>query len=261
MAIINLAVNGAEAMEDGGGTIVISCEPVVLSQEKADRLNVPLGHYCCVGVADSGAGLDDHTLSRMFDPFFTTKADKGAGLGLAMVHGFVTHNQGAIDVESIYGEGTKLSMYLPVTKAAAGGKEPTPAPVQETGSISPGIILLVEDNEDVRRVTRRQLVAMGAKVLEAETAEEAWDLLDTIQDATLLLCDVSLPGRMSGLDLWRKVEQDRPRLAMVLMTGHGADNVAASAPGAYVLQKPVSDADLSQAISSVFNGSQFEVRS
>ncbi|MCI5042468.1 MAG: PAS-domain containing protein [Donghicola eburneus] len=249
MAIINLAVNGAEALEKSAGTVSISCNEVTLGSEAASALRIPAGLYTRVSVSDSGSGIDPATLPRLFDPFFTTKADKGAGLGLAMVHGFATNSAGAIEAKNLPGGGASFSVYLPtVPPSATASTAQAPSSPAETARQS-GVVLLVEDDPDVRRVLRRQLLELGANVIEAETAEEAEQLLGTVKDAKLVLCDISLPGPMSGVDLYEKQYVHRPDVAFVLMTGHGADSVPNG--NVQILQKPVEDDVLAQALAAV----------
>ncbi|MCI4660315.1 MAG: PAS-domain containing protein [Neomegalonema sp.] len=246
MAIINLAVNAAEALSDKSGTIAITCAEIRLGSEDARSLGLSPGEYARVTVSDTGAGIDAAVLSRVFDPFFTTKADKGAGLGLAMVHSFARNSSGVVDVKSRPGAGTSFSIYLPSIDPASSAHPPSHEAEETARQTLPGLglVLLVEDNADVRQVTRRQLVELGAKVIEAETAEEAQALLETVRDIVLVLCDVALPGAMSGLDLSNKCHISHPEIGFVLMTGHGADSVAST--HAPVLQKPVTDGVLAR---------------
>ena len=175
-----------------------------------------------------------------------------------MVHGFVTSSHGAIRAENRRGGGATFAIYLPL--AAPMHADPQPADIAKDAtddSIS-GVVLLIEDNPDVRRVSRRQLVDLGAQVIEAETAEEAEELLASVKGIRAVLCDVALPGPMSGTDLCRKIRVQNPMLPFVMMTGHGAGNVALDPVP--VLQKPVSNDALRAALQSVLGAERTVTR-
>jgi PAS domain S-box-containing protein len=207
--LLNLAVNGRDAME-GGGVLTLSTR-LAPPAEGSGAASVILS------VGDTGAGMDGETLARIFEPFFTTKeAGKGTGLGLSTVHGIVKQHGGDISVASKPGEGTVFTLRLPAApslpKAARAKEGPLPR--------GTGRVLLVEDEASVRILARRFLEEGGYEVVDAEDAREALSELRR-EDFDLLLTDVVLPGE-DGRELYRKAQALRPGLAVLYMSGYAA---------------------------------------
>jgi CheY-like chemotaxis protein len=178
-----------------------------------------------MNVADSGIGMDEKTLQAIFEPFFTTKeVGRGTGLGLPTVYGIVRQNNGWIQVRSEVGRGSTFSIYLPRLEASlvpdrAVAAEPRVAGKGET-------ILVVEDDADVRKLTRAFLESAGYKVLEAGNAVEAFAVeRETAEEIHLLLTDVILPG-MNGKDLADKLRSLRPELKVLYTSGYTADVIS-----------------------------------
>ncbi|MEX3009103.1 PAS-domain containing protein [Hoeflea sp. TYP-13] len=252
MALINLVVN-ANAALDGPGRITLSCDEAVLGSEQAQALRLSPGSFCRLKVKDTGRGMAPEEQRLIFDPFYSGRPERGAGLGLAMVFAFVEQSEGAIEVHSHPGRGTAFTLLLPRAEPAQ-----SRAPDRSVAATPPeprdGPILLIEDDKQVRRVLRRQLVSLGHAVLEAESAEDAEQLLAGVEGIWMVISDVALTGR-SGLAFAETLAADFPKLGVVLITGHGARPVKAAAPvGVQVLQKPVSDEDLESAIARVRRG-------
>jgi hypothetical protein len=205
--ILNLAVNARDAMP-GGGTLTIALG----ADEGAVLLTV----------SDSGLGMDERTRSRVFEPFFTTKAPgKGTGLGLATVYGIVTQSGGAVDVESEPGEGTRFLVRLPSCSEALPAERPFEERVDFTGSAT---ILLVEDEEMVRRMTGQILEEQGYRVLAASSAPHALDLVARHGEVDLVVTDVVMPG-MKGPELVSRLLADRPELKVLYVSGYAADSL------------------------------------
>jgi signal transduction histidine kinase len=254
--IMNLAVNSRDAMPKGG-KLTIETAAVDLTGEYADRhIGVAAGHYVMLAVSDTGSGMDAVTRARLFEPFFTTKEKgKGTGLGLSIVYGIVKQNGGEILVYSEPGRGTAFKIYLPAVMAAAepllrDGERVTAAPVTET-------ILLVEDDPQVRSLTRTMLTRIGYRVLEAESADQALQIASAHEGPLhLLLTDVVMP-RMSGTDLARSVLAARPTVRVLYMSGYTDNGVidqgmlAADTP---FIQKPFTSAGLSRKVREVLRG-------
>jgi two-component system cell cycle sensor histidine kinase/response regulator CckA len=267
--IVNLALNARDAMPEGGrlairtGAVTLY-RPLVRGQEV-----IPPGRYAMVEVADTGTGIAPEHMARLFEPFFTTKRDQGGtGLGLAMVWGIVRQTDGFVAVESTRGEGTTFRIYLPRHEgtiqpdpplgpaphrvagprhalATAGCDARTAAPVQDTHAVR-GTVLLVEDEEPVRRLTERGLALSGWRVLAAESGEAALALLAGEREPpTALVSDVSMPG-MDGPALVRAVRATLPSLPVILVSGYAETEAIADLPGAPVqfLAKPFSIKDL-----------------
>jgi PAS domain S-box-containing protein len=238
--IMNLAANARDAMPQGG-RLTIETGNVTLSEAEArERPELAPGDYVLLTVQDTGVGIDRETLPRIFEPFFTTKAaGKGTGLGLATVYGVVTQSGGAIACESEPGAGTTFRIWLPrVLEEVAGGERPEKVTGAPGGSET---ILLVEDEETMRRFARSVLEASGYVVIEAASGEEALAALSRGGGAaSLLLSDVVMPG-MSGPQLGRAVARIRPGVRILYMSGYAEESLAGHGmlePGIDLLQKP-----------------------
>ncbi len=217
-ALLNLVLNARDAMADGG-ELQIDCQSVAVGTDMAVELVVTAGDYVCISVRDTGIGMDEATLSRVCEPFFTTKG-LGSGLGMSMVYGFTRQSGGAIRFASRPGKGTTVSLYLPC--AAVGSTETVPvrASLPSPPDLTGHLVLLVEDDPDVRKVVRNQLASFGCLILEAENGHEAADLIENVPAISLLLSDIVMPGGMDGRALARFASAFRPDLKIILMTGY-----------------------------------------
>jgi PAS domain S-box-containing protein len=225
--ILNLALNSRDAMPEGG-ELVISTEKVRLEPEVTHTLlEVPPGDYLVLSVRDTGMGMNEETKARLFEPFFTTKSkDKGTGLGLSMVYGAVKHANGTLAVESEPGRGTVFRVYLPAAAPGDEAKEPArrsgKIPAVSKGSET---ILLVEDEDAVRRLVRDVLQANGYKVFDAPGGEKALELAAAFQGGIhLLLTDVVMGG-MSGRELAERLTKARPSTKVLFMSGYTEDAI------------------------------------
>ncbi len=219
--VLNLGVNARDAMPEGG-ILRLSTRKEVLDPQTARKLgleDLAAGTYTVLEVADTGSGMDEETLARAFEPFFTTKQrGKGTGLGLAMAYGFVKQSRGSIQVESRPGVGTTFILWFPSV-----AEEPSPrsAPARPTASrhAETGTLLLVEDDDSVRRAIERTLSRAGFDVLAVPNAEAARGILDQREDLFLLLTDLVLPGG-SGWTLVDHARKTRPDLPVMVMSGY-----------------------------------------
>ena len=228
-AILNLALNARDAMEQGG-TLALSTSA---TEEDVEPRGV------LVTVTDTGTGMAPETLERVFEPFFTTKeVGKGSGLGLAQVWGFVTQSGGRIAVESAPGHGTTFTLRLPLSETA-----PAVAPkVEALAQLERGaeMILVVEDDDDVRAMTAATLEELGYRTVIARDGGEALAALGKDQGIDLLFSDYVMPG-MSGAELARAAQQQRPALKVLLTSGyakHAELRDGNSADGFPLLAKP-----------------------
>uniref|UniRef100_Q01NK6 histidine kinase n=1 Tax=Solibacter usitatus (strain Ellin6076) TaxID=234267 RepID=Q01NK6_SOLUE len=217
--IMNLAVNARDAMPTGG-TLIIETANVELSAEYAGRhIGVEAGPYTLLAVSDTGTGMDDATKARLFEPFFTTKEQgKGTGLGLSIVYGIIKQSGGEILVYSEPGHGTAFKIYLPVATAI----RETLAPEMEERDVIPAAetVLLVEDEPQVRSLTRTMLTSRGYRVLEAASVSDALKIVaEQDRPIDLLLTDIVMPG-MNGMDLAREAAAARPALRVLFMSGY-----------------------------------------
>ena len=225
-ALLNLALNARDAMPNGG-ELRIECSLECIEGAAAADLELPPGCYVQITVADNGTGMDGATLARVFEPFFTTKKfGLGSGLGMAMVYGFIKQSGGGVRIRSRQAVGTTVSLLLPQAPRAAAAVEPALlASVARLRPLEGRLVLLVEDDDKVRDVVRKQLSALGCAVLEAESGHEAADMVENIPAIAIVLSDIVMPGGMDGRALARFVRRFRPELPVVLMSGY-ADKAA-----------------------------------
>lgn len=249
-ALINLALNARDATE-GKGQIAIRCTVLTIDDRTASSLGINPNRYARLSVEDDGCGMDQATMDRMFEPFFSTKASgQGSGMGMSMVYGFVHQSAGAIELHSVAGEGTTVSLLFPLYKAP--GIPERPASTAPKSIAIPiegrcGLALLVEDDDGVRRLLRRELLDLGFSVIEAENGEEAIALIDHTPDIRLLLSDVVMSGLLNGLDVVKHARTYSHIPTIVLMSAF----IPSQTPPNDVplLQKPFSRAELLQALS------------
>jgi PAS domain S-box-containing protein len=243
LALVNLALNSRDAMPQGG-VITISAANVQLT---ADTTTANLaGDFVALTISDTGRGIAPDILPKVFDPFFTTKQGRhGTGLGLSQVHGFVHQSGGTVTIDSELGKGTRITLYLPRAQASATSNRPAPT----TESQGNGLVLLVEDNPDVREVTIALLEQLGFQVQAVENAEAALAGIGE-RSFDLMISDIVMAGALDGLGLARDVRQRLPDLPIVLVTGY-SDSAAAAQREFTVLRKPYRLAELSRAIGKV----------
>jgi two-component system, cell cycle sensor histidine kinase and response regulator CckA len=235
--ILNLAVNARDAIAGRtGGRITIATRNATLRDEFAQWRVAPApGEYVRLDVSDDGVGMDSATQARIFDPFFTTKASgQGTGLGLATVYGIVKQSNGFVWVQSAPGAGTTISVYLPRAADVVRASEDE-APAVRHGDV----VLLVEDEDGVRRVARRTLELHGYRVLEAVDGVQAVELARSTPAIGLLLTDVMMPG-MHGPEVAAAVHAVAPGLPVLYMSGHAEDVARAGLvdPSIQFLAKP-----------------------
>jgi two-component system cell cycle sensor histidine kinase/response regulator CckA len=217
--VMNLAVNARDAMPNGG-KLTIQTANVELD-EHYERLHIGAkrGQYIALIISDTGTGMSAEVQEHLFEPFFTTKeAGKGTGLGLATVHGIVAGNGGTVKVYSEVGRGTAFTVYLPLVADVA--QIAVVAPTIDTRPRPTGeTVLLVEDFDALRKLTRLLLEREGYKVLAAANADEAVALFDRNDSIDILLTDVVMPGA-SGADLTKRLLEKRPTLRAIFMSGY-----------------------------------------
>ncbi|MCB1908591.1 MAG: PAS-domain containing protein [Rhodocyclaceae bacterium] len=250
-ALLNLVLNAKDAMPDGGSLCVDNSVARIDGAGAAD-LELEPGEYVRIAVTDSGTGMDAKTLARVFEPFFTTKKfGSGSGLGMAMVYGFIKQSGGGVRIDSRPAAGTTVALLLPrCGHAAAGVDLRSDRSDAATVSLDGRVVLLVEDDPEVRKVVRHQLSALGCSVLEAESGSEAADMVETITAISLVLSDVVMPGSMDGRALARFVRRFRPELPVLLMSGYAEQGAksALDGVGTPLLDKPFSREQLAEAL-------------
>jgi two-component system, cell cycle sensor histidine kinase and response regulator CckA len=244
--LLNLAVNARDAMPEGGVLRVATRNVSLTAGDLKEVPNVAEGAYVLLEVSDTGQGMDSETLSRAFEPFFTTKErGKGTGLGLSTVYGIVKQSGGYIHIESEPGKGTRVLVYLARAYGAAdfpsdAGKQALPRGGNET-------ILLVEDEESVRRLASLLLERSGYRLLVASSAEEALQTARAFAgEIDLLLTDVVLPG-LNGRRLADLLRVERPRTKVVFASGY-FDDGGVLEPGSDFIQKPFNPDTLARSV-------------
>jgi PAS domain S-box-containing protein len=253
--LVNLAVNARDAMPDGG-RLVIEVDKAELDPEYADmHPEIEPGAYVRLKVSDTGTGMDKETVQRAFEPFFTTKGKaEGTGLGLATVYGIVTGAGGRIDIYSEPGMGTTVKIHLPACAATPDGDTD---PAEERPQGSGEVILVVEDEADVRRMSERILGKNGYTVIATEGGEEALKVCErTDQQIDLVLTDVIMPGIL-GTDLVDQIEGIRPELGVIFMSGYShavlAPGALAEKSGTAFIEKPFNAGELLRVVRSLLD--------
>ena len=248
-AILNLAINARDAMPEGG-TLTLATDNRTLDATAARRHGATPGDYVVVSVVDTGTGMTPEIIAHVFEPFFTTKAiGKGTGLGLSQVYGFAKQSEGFVTIDSTPGHGSSVSILLPRTHRLQSGSagETAAADSSERGH---GIVLLVEDDADVRATASAMLRDLGYTVCEASNGQAALETLDAGQAVDLVFSDVIMPNGMSGIELARELGR-RPTSPRVLLTsGYTAQRIVPEelAGNLRLLRKPYTQPDLSRAV-------------
>ena len=248
-AILNLSLNARDAMPNGGKLIIETCNVVLDDNYASVNADVTAGNYVMIAVTDSGHGIPADILNHVFEPFFTTKdVDKGSGLGLSMVYGFVKQSSGHIKIYSEEGHGTTVRIYLPQVTGAA-----EPAVAASPSSIEGGheTILVVEDDSLVRTVVVSQLQSLGYATLAAVNAVEALHVIDSPQEIDLLFTDMIMPGSMNGRQLADAALLRRAALKILFTSGYSNDAIIHHGhldAGVLLLAKPYRKSDLARMI-------------
>jgi len=242
---LNLATNARDAMPQGG-SLRISTGTAEIGEDEESRERRP-GHYVKIRVADSGQGMDRATLARIFEPFFTTKrSGAGTGLGLAIVHAIVVQNEGYISAASEPGKGTAFEILLPRAEMP----EKTGKPLETAAAEDlPPTVLLVDDEDGVRRLMHVCLKREGYQLLQARDAEEAERIANACPGPIhLLVTDVAMPG-MSGLQLAERLKPLRPEMKTLFVSGGApAELRGARLPAVEVLAKPFQAPELAKRV-------------
>ncbi|MET0335670.1 MAG: PAS domain S-box protein, partial [Rhizobacter sp.] len=218
--ILNLAVNGRDAMGENGRLTIETANCHLDERYVADHLGVSAGQYVLIAVTDTGSGMAPDIVAKAFDPFFTTKeVGRGTGLGLSQVYGFVKQTGGHVKIYSEVGEGTTVKVYLPRLMGAQAEDEAPETPPDTPRGDSQELVLVVEDEMSVRQFTVEALSELGYRVLEADGAAAALKLIDANPDIALLFTDVVMP-EVNGRKLADEALRRRPGLKVLFTTGY-----------------------------------------
>jgi PAS domain S-box-containing protein len=240
-AILNLAINARDAMPDGG-RLTIGTANAHLGPDYTDaHADLAPGDYIRITVADTGVGMSPQVARRAFEPFYTTKPiGQGTGLGLSMVYGFAQQSKGHVALESRVGAGTSVALYLP--RFDAGAVPEDAEPLAEAPRGAGETVLVIEDDETVRRLVVEVLGELGYAAIEARNADEAIAILKSPQGLDLMVSDVGLPG-LNGRQIATIARRHRPNLQILFMTGYAADAIDRPnflGPGMDLILKPFS---------------------
>ena len=253
-ALLNLAFNARDAMEQGG-KLTLETGNVYLDEAYAalDAEVLP-GHYVMVAVSDTGSGIPEAIRDKVFEPFFTTKeTGKGTGLGLSMVYGFVKQSNGHIKIYSEEGHGTSIKLYLPRAAGKTAGRD-LPAADEFNGSGE--TILVVEDDPLVRQYASAQLAQLGYRAILTANGPEALAEIEKGLAFDLLFTDVIMPGGMNGRQLADAARVQRPQLRVLFSSGYTEDALFHHGrldPGVLLLPKPYRRSDLARMIRRALN--------
>ncbi len=248
-ALLNIAINARDAME-GQGHLLIEAHNVAIDAEAATQLDIKSGDYILISVSDTGKGIAKDVLDRVFEPFFTTKPiGQGTGLGLSQVYGFLKQTGGQITIESQLGHGTAVKMYLP--RASCDAAAVTKLDLLDERAPDKGsVILVVEDEEEVRSYMVETLASFGHVVRQACDAKEALDILRQDQTIELLLTDIGLPG-LNGRELAKQASILRPDLKILFASGYARQAIMQNdrlEEGVELLVKPFTREQLAQKV-------------
>jgi CheY-like chemotaxis protein len=252
---LNLVINARDAMPSGG-RLVIETADVELDENYLSEHGVHgVGRYVMIAITDSGQGMDEATRARIFDPFFTTKEQgKGTGLGLSTVYGIVKQSGGFVWVYSEPGQGATFKIYLPRIDAPVEAPV-APSPIRTTGGRE--TVLVVEDEEALRKVAERILLRDGYSVLVASSGDEALTLAkNSTKPIDLIATDVVMPG-LGGRELVQRLMAVHPNARVLFMSGYTDDAMLRHGipePGRAFLQKPFSGLALTQKIREILDG-------
>jgi len=241
-ALLNLAVNARDAMPEGGRLTIETANSYLDDAYAAAQAELIPGQYVMIAVSDTGVGMAKEVAARAFEPFFTTKeSGQGTGLGLSQVYGFVKQSGGHVKIYSEQNEGTTVKIYLPrfldESRESDNQVTQSPIPMATEGEI----ILVVEDDDDVRANTTTMLRELGYRVMEASNGKSALQILEGKSGIDLLFTDVGLPGGVNGRQLADRARLRRPDLKVLFTSGYARNAIVHQGrldPGVELLSKP-----------------------
>ncbi|MCB2211144.1 PAS domain S-box protein [bacterium] len=253
--LMNLIVNAVDAIPEKGSVAIETSLARLDEDYVAQHADVNPGEYVLLSVSDTGAGMDEETRLRVFEPFYSTKGEKGTGLGLATVFGIVKQHGGTIWVYSEPGNGTTFKVYLPVSKS----EQPEEVTIATSETVSGSeSILVVEDNEEVRKLVASMLIRFGYTTI---TAKDGFDALDKIKsvnyEVSMLLTDIVMP-KMNGRELYEQISEVVPNLRVLYMSGYTDEVITHRGlleRGLQFIQKPFTMSDLAAKVRATLDQS------
>jgi CheY-like chemotaxis protein len=248
LVVLNLAVNARDAMPSGGTITIRADNRPAFNQEGLH------GDYVRLAIADTGTGMPPEVLAHVFEPFYTTKeVGKGSGLGLAQVHGFAKQSGGGVRIRSEVGRGSTIELYLPRSdKVAREAPQSAEAQIPRADRRRSGCVLVVEDDDEVAKLTTEMLEQIGFDVLRTASAAAALGALANGRPIDLVFSDIMMPGGMNGVELAKEIRKRRFGLPVLLTSGYAeAARREAEAEGVRILPKPYRLSELSAALVAV----------
>jgi PAS domain S-box-containing protein len=256
-SLLNLAVNARDAMPNGG-RLIIEATNVCIDQHGLElNLEATPGDYVLLAVSDTGSGMSPEVLARVFEPFYTTKGNRGSGLGLSMVHGFIKQSGGYSKIYSEPGKGTTIRIYLPRALNGEVSEADTLHAGMPTGDQE--IILVVEDNVSIRDLAVRHLESLGYRTIQAADGVSALAIIKSGALIDLLFTDVVMPGGLDGRALAAAAQQLQPGLKVLFTSGFTAAAASAAVEdrfGSNLLSKPYRKSDLARRIKAMLGASE-----
>ncbi len=249
-AILNLAINARDAMPRGGKLLLEAANAELAPDDPVVKSGCGPGRFVVLTVRDTGTGMSEEVLSNAFEPFFTTKdVGQGSGLGLSMVYGFVQQSGGHIALESRPGDGTRVKLYLPRGEAPKAAGRPASA-AGDAPDMSGKVVLVVEDDPNVRDIAVTLLRDLGYEVLQAGDGETALAVLESAPRIDLVLCDLVLPGGMAGPEVAERRKRHHPASKVLFMTGYAGEDVQNARQGQDqdLLRKPFRRHELAEKV-------------
>jgi PAS domain S-box-containing protein len=254
--ILNLAINARDAMDHRGKLTIEAGNASLDDAYASQHAEVVPGQYLMLAVTDTGGGIPKDVIGKVFDPFFTTKAPgEGTGLGLSMVYGFVKQSGGHVNIYSEEGHGTTVRIYLPRTRQEE-QVEPVDPGFSPT-AIAGEMVLVVEDDDEVRATAIELLGDLGYSVVEAPDADSGLAIVNSGLKIDLLFCDVVMPGAIKSTDLARKAKERLPDIAVLFTSGYTQNAIVHSGrldDGVELISKPYTRERLAQRVRGVLDG-------
>ncbi|MGB8839486.1 MAG: response regulator [Aliidongia sp.] len=257
-ALLNLAINARDAMPNGGTLSIETANLHLDDRHAASHGDILPGDYVTLSVTDTGVGIPPEVIEHVIEPFFTTKdPGHGTGLGLSMIYGFAKESGGHLSIYSEVGLGTTVRLYFPMSQGksedlAVGGSEPAALPKLSKGGET---ILIVDDNDGLRRTAVRVLAKLGYHVREVADGLAATTLIEEGERFDLLFTDIGLPHGMNGMELAERARQHLPSLKVLFTTGYGIDrrNPGLTTNPAMLLFKPYRNQQLAERVRAILD--------
>jgi PAS domain S-box-containing protein len=241
-ALLNLCINGRDAMAPLGGRLTIETSNKWLDERAAKTRELPPGQYVSVCVTDTGSGMSPEVIERAFEPFYTTKPlGQGTGLGLSMIYGFARQSGGQIRIYSELGKGTTMCLYLPRYTGLMADDDDAPPASIKGGDADGEVVMVVDDEDAVRMLVVEVLGDLGYAAIEATDGPSALKILQADRRVDLLITDVGLPGGLNGRQIADAARQNRPDLKVLFITGYAENAVVGNGhldPGMEIITKP-----------------------